>query len=160
MDYALEIKEELDFLQAAEKKQTQAQFRDYIRFLRLLKAHDCTTQIQAANQVNLSLRQAQRVWQLYRKNGFEALIQPRQSTYIGKLSTTQMSHLRQFLLNDQAQTLEDIRAYLEGSLGVEYTIGGVFDLCKRLQIKPKTGRPVHAHQVPGAVESYKKSLPT
>lgn len=55
MDYALQIKGELDFLLAAEKKQTQAQFRDYIRFLRLLKAHDCSTQTQAANQVNLSV---------------------------------------------------------------------------------------------------------
>lgn len=83
MDYTLEIKEELDFLLAAEKKQIQAQFRDYIRFLRLLKAHHRTTQSQAANQVNLSLRQAQRVWQLYHRSGLEALIRPRPSTYIG-----------------------------------------------------------------------------
>lgn len=69
-----------------------------------------------------------------------------------------MSRLRQFLLDDQAQTLEDIQAYLAGSLGVSYTIGGGFDLCKRLQVKNKTGRPVHIHQPPGAVQDYKKNL--
>ena len=69
-----------------------------------------------------------------------------------------MSHLRRFLLDDQAQTLADIRTYLLDRLNVSYTIGGVFDLCKRLKIKAKTGRPVHAHQPPGAVEAYKKNL--
>ncbi|WP_461098324.1 helix-turn-helix domain-containing protein [Spirosoma luteolum] len=45
---------------------------------------------------------------------------------------------------------------MAGSLGVVYTIGGVHDLCKRLGIKKKTGRPVHSHQRPGAIEEYKK----
>ena len=112
----------------------------------------------AARQVNLSLRQAQRVWKHYREQGLEALITPHTSTYIGKLSTTQMSHMRRFLLDDQAQTLADIQTYLQDRLNVSYTIGGIFDLCKRLKIKLKTGRPVHAHQPPGAVEEYKKNL--
>lgn len=160
MNYSLKISEELTQLQTLEKQQTKAHLRDYVRFLRLLKSGDCTTQVQAAHQINLSLRQAQRLWQVYQKRGLAALLQPRKATYFGKLSTTQISHLRRFLLDDQAQTLADIQAYLAGSLGVEYTIGGVFDLCNRLKIKAKTGRPVHAHQAPGAVEAYKKSLLT
>lgn len=159
MNYPSEISEDTAFLQAAEKQQTKAQFRDYVRFLRLLKSGEATTQKTAAKQVNLSLRQAQRLWKIYRQQGFQALIQPRPSTYIGKLSTTQISHLRRFLLDDQAQTLADIQTYLADRLGVSYTIGGVFDLCKRLKIKHKTGRPVHLHQPPGAIETYKKSLP-
>lgn len=67
-----------------------------------------------------------------------------------------MSRLGQFLLDDQAQTLADIQAYLAGSLGVEYTIGGLSDLCKRLNIKRKTGRPVNVRQPPGAIEFFKK----
>jgi len=39
----------------------------------------------------------------------------------------QISHLRQFLLDDQAQTLADIQAYLLRNLGVDYTIGGISD---------------------------------
>ncbi len=156
MNYVDKITQELALLQTAEKQQTKAQLRDYVRFLRLLKSGECTTQTQAANQVNLSLRQAQRLWKRYHQEGFEALIKDRQATYMGKLSTTQISRLRQFLLDDQAQTLADIQAYLAGRLGVNYTIGGVSDLCKRLKIKRKTGRPVNLRQQPGAIAFFKK----
>lgn len=158
MNYAALITEDLAVLQSTEKGQTDARFRDYVRFLRLLKAGEAKTQEQAARQVNLSLRQAQRVWKQYREQGLEDLLTPHTSTYIGKLSTTQMSHMRRFLLDDQAQTLADIQTYLQDRLNVSYTIGGIFDLCKRLKIKLKTGRPVHVHQPPGAVEEYKKNL--
>ena len=40
MNYALEIQEGLLTLQTTEKKQTKAQYRDYVRFLRLLKSGD------------------------------------------------------------------------------------------------------------------------
>ena len=156
VNYAALITEELAVLQSTEKGQTDARFRDCVRFLPLLKAAEARTQEQAAKQVNLSLRQAQRVWKHYREQGLEALITPHTSTYIGKLSTTQMSHMRRFLLDDQAQTLADIQTYRQDRLNVSYTIGGIFDLCKRLKIKLKTGRPVHVHQPPGAVEEYKK----
>lgn len=157
MKYALKIQEDLLTLQTTEKKQTKAQFRDYVRFLRLLKSGEAKTQAQAAQAINITLRQAQRIWKAYQQNGLHQLINPPKSPYIGKLSTTQISHLRRFLMDHQASTLEDIKNYLSGSLGVTYTIGGVFDLCKRLNIKRKTGRPVHAHQPAGAVESYKKN---
>ena len=156
MNYALKIQEDLLILQTIEKKQTKAQHRAYVRFLRLLKSAETNTQAKAAKIINLTLRQAQRIWKNYQLNGLRKLITPPQSTYIGKLSTTQMSHLRRFLMDDQASTLTDIRNYIAGSLGVEYTIGGVFDLCQRLNIKAKIGRPLHAHQPAGAVETYKK----
>lgn len=158
MNYALKIQEDLFTLQTTEKKQSKAQYRDYVRFLRLLKSEEAKTQAQAARAINLTLRQAQRIWKNYQQNGLHKLLSPPQSTYIGKLTTTQISHLRRFLMDNQASTLTDIKNYLSGSLGVNYTIGGVFDLCKRLGIKRKTGRPVHAHQPAGAVEEYKKNL--
>ncbi|WP_374755847.1 helix-turn-helix domain-containing protein [Dyadobacter luteus] len=74
------------------------------------------------------------------------------------MSSVQISQLRAYLLSDQAPTLADIQAYLAGSLGVNYTIGGVSDLCKRLKIKLKTGRPVNVRQKPGSVEEFKKNL--
>ncbi len=160
MDYTTSIKEDLDVLRSIEKQQNKAQGRDYIRFVRLLKSGECATQAAAALRINLSLRQAQRVWKTYQQKGIEGLLQARKPAYFGKMSTTQISHLRRFLLDDQAQTLADIQAYLAGSLGIKYTLGGVFDLCKRLKIKSKTGRPVHIDQVPGAVDVFKKSLPT
>lgn len=107
----------------------------------------------------MSLRQVQRLWKAYKLTGLKALIAAKPPTNMSKLSPFQITRLRQYLLDDQAQTLADIQAYLAGNLGVGYTIGGVFDLCKRLTVKAKTGRPVHAHQRPGAVEAYKKSSP-
>jgi transposase len=157
MNYTIIIKEELKELHALEKQQSKAQQRDYVRFLRLLKSGACRSQAKAAQQVNLSLRQAQRVWKNYQQHGLEGLLEDRKQGYFGKLSFVQISHLRRYLLADQAYTLADIQAYLSGSLGVEYTIGGVFDLCKRLGIKLKTGRPVHAHQNKDELEFFKKT---
>ena len=71
--------------------------------------------------------------------------------YWGKLSSVQIAQLSQFLLDDQAETLADIQAYLKNNLGVSYTIGGG----TRLKIKLKTGRPVNIRQQPGAIEEFK-----
>lgn len=158
MNYEIEIQESLNFLKKLEKHQHNVRLQDNVRFIRLLKSGQCFTQKQAGVAINLGPRQGQRIWKLYQTKDIDALIEVKPPSYFGKLSTFQMSRLRQFHLDDQAQALEDIQAYLAGSLGVNYTIGGVFDLCKRLQIKNKTGRPVYIRQPPGAVEAYKKNL--
>ena len=53
MNYAALITEDLAVLQSTEKGQTDARFRDYVRFLPLLMAAEAKTQEQAAKQVNL-----------------------------------------------------------------------------------------------------------
>lgn len=157
MKYALLINESVDFLLEAEKKRGGALDRDRARFLRLLKTGECKSQASAGAIVGLCERHAQGLWQTYRQQGFQGLMQTPSRRGFGKLTSQQISHLRQFLHDDQAQTLEYIQAYLSGSLGVEYTIGGVSDLCKRLSIKRKRGRPVNVRQKPGAVEVFKKT---
>jgi transposase len=157
MDYATNITETVDFLLEVEKKQSHATQRDRVRFVRLLKSGEATTQGAAGRLIGLS---EQRLWKLYREQGLEGLTANHFTGYWGKLSSVQISHLRQYLFDNQAQTLADIQAYLEGSLGVSYTEGGVSDLCARLKIKPKTGRPVNVRQEPGAVETFKKNLPS
>jgi transposase len=158
MDYTTKITETVDFLLEVEKKQSQAIQRDRVRFVRLLKSGEATTQGAAGQLIGLSERQSQRLWKLYREQGLEGLTANNFTGYWGKLSSVQISHLRQYLFDNQAHTLADIQAYLEGSLGVTYTEGGVSDLCDRLKIKLKTGRPVNVRQEPGAVESFKKNL--
>ena len=160
MDYAAKITQTVDELQQLEKQQTNVANRDYVRFIRRLKDKQANSQKQAAQRINLGVRQGQRIWAKYLSQGIDALIQVRSQPYIGKLSFTQISHLRHFLQDDQAQSLADVQAYLAGSHGLSYTIGGVSTVCKRLKIKKKTGRPVHIRQTPNAVENYKKkSLP-
>ncbi len=158
MDYTAKITQTLDELQQLEKQQTNVANRDYVRFIRLLKEKQANSQKQAAQLINLGLRQGQRIWAKYLSQGIDALIEVRTQAYIGKLSFTQISHLRQFLQDDQAHSLTDVQAYLADSHGVKYTIGGVSSICKRLKIKKKTGQPVHIHQTQGAVEDYKKKF--
>lgn len=157
MKYFTQISESVDLLLEAEKKRGSALDRDRARFLRLLKTGECNSQASAGRVVGLCERHAQRLWQTYRQQGLEGLMQKPRRRGFGKLTSQQISLLRQFLGDDQAQTLQDIQAYLSGSLGVEYTISGVSELCKRLKIKRKRGRPVNIRQKPGAVELFKKT---
>lgn len=159
MNYAeLILESEADLL-AAEQARGSALNRDRARFLRLLKTRQCRSQVKAGAAVGLGARQSQRLWQAYRQGGWVALTSKPARRGWGKLSSAHLARLRQFLLDDQAQTLAHIQAYLAGSLGVHYTIAGVSALCKRLKIKLKTGRPVNVRQQPGAVEAFKKTSP-
>jgi len=157
MNYSALIVESEAELRVLEKKYKKAVERDRIRFLKVLKTGQATTQLAAGQTIGIGERQAQRLWQSYRKAGLMALMPPPERRGWGKLSTQQMSHLRRFLQDDQAQTLAHIQAYLAGSLGVMYSISGVGSLCQRLKIKSKTGRPVNVRQAPGAVEGFKKN---
>jgi transposase len=159
MNYTDKIQESVEFLLEAERKRGSALDRDRARFLRLLRTGDCKSQATAGAAIGLCARHAQRLWQIYCREGFEGLMTKPSRRGFGKLTSQQISHLRQFLRDNQAQTLEHIQAYLSGSLGVQYTIGGVSELCKRLKIKRKSGRPVNVRQKPGAVELFKKTLP-
>ena len=141
MKYTDEITESAEFLLESEKKRGSALDRDRCRFLRLLKTGECKSQATAGAAIGLCERHAQRLWQTYRRQGFEGLMHKPPRRGFGKLTAQQISHLRQFLHDDQAQTLEHIQDYLLGSLGVEYTIGGISDLCKRLKIKRKVDGP-------------------
>lgn len=156
MNYGVKIHEELEFLFQAEKQRRCALDRDRIRFLRLLKSGQATTQAAAGAAIGLGQRQAQRLWKIYQQAGFQALMSQPARRGWGKLSSFQISQLRNFLLADQAQTLADIQAYLRTSFEVVYSIGGLSHLCKRLKIKQKTGRPVNVRQQPGAITFFKK----
>lgn len=158
MDYGSKIIEAPEFLLETEKKCSLAIVRDRVRFIRLLKSGEAKTQSAAGKAISLSERQAQRLWRVYQQEGLSGLLKKPAWGYWGKLSSVQISHLRQFLLDDQAETLADIQAYLLNNLGVEYSISGISDLCNRLKIKLKTGRPVNVCQQPGAVEAFKKTL--
>jgi transposase len=158
MKYADIIKESESDLLQLEKREKNAMRRDRIRFIRMLKTGQFRSQSAAGAAIGLGERQSQRLWSCYMKEGIAGLISTYSERWWGKLSSVQISQLRAFLLSDQAQTLADIQAFLAGNLGVNYTIGGVSDLCKRLKIKLKTGRPVNVRQKPGSVEDFKKNL--
>lgn len=157
MNYsALTVESEAE-LERLERKHKRAVERDRIRFLKVLKTGQETAQLAAGQTIGIGERQAQRLWQSDPKAGLAALMLPPERRGWGKISSQQMSHLRRFLQDDQAQTLAHIQAYLAGSLGLTYSISGVGSLCQRLNVKPETGRPVNVRQAPGAVEGFKKN---
>ena len=158
MDYFEFIKESESDLLSLEKREKNAMRRDRIRFIRVLKTGNFRSQSAAGSSIGLGERQSQRLWSSYVKGGLSSLLSTYAERWWGKLSSVQISQLRSFLLSDQAQTLADIQAYLAGNLGVKYSISGVSDLCKRLKIKAKTGRPVNVRQKPGSVDDFKKNL--
>jgi transposase len=160
MDYAKLIKESVEALQALEQRQKQALLRDRVRFIRLLKAGQATSQRLAGEQIGLKERQSQRLWHSYRNKGMEGLLSyPYKGTF-GKLSTTQVSRLRNYLKTDSVDTLKQAQAYLQEAFGIDYTIAGVSLLFKRLKIKLKTGRPVNVRQDQAEKEAFKKTSHT
>lgn len=160
MNYDTKIEESVNYLLEQERKSTLALVRDRVRFIRLLKSGEAKTQSAAGQVIGLCERQSQRLWRIYQQEGLAGLQKKPAWGYWGKLSSVQITQLRQFLLDDQAETLADIQAYLKNNLGVSYTIGGVSDLCKRLKVKLKTGRPVNVRQQPGAIDEFKKNSKT
>ena len=97
MNYAQLIIETEAELYQLEKRQSLAVERDRVRFLKLLKTGHATNQTTAGQAIGLGQRQAQRLWQLYRKTGLPALMMPPSRRGWGKLSSYRMSCLRQFL---------------------------------------------------------------
>jgi transposase len=157
MDYAKLIKETVEELLEVEQRQKQALLRDRVRFIRLLKAEAARSQRLAGEQIGLKERHSQQLWHTYRNKGIQGLLSyPYQGTF-GKLSTTQVSRLRNYLKTDSVDTLKQAQAYLQEAFGIDYTIAGVSLLFKRLKIKLKTGRPTNIRQDQAEKETFKKT---
>ena len=158
MDYSQLIQEDLFYLQEQERHAQQAIVRDRIRFLRLLKSGQCTTQKAAGEAIGLKLRQSQWLWQQYVRRGLGGLTQTGFAHNFGKLSACQIAQLIQYLRQDQVTTLEQAQAFIRSSFQVEYTIGGICLLFQRLKIKNKTARPVNIRKQEQQAEAFKKTL--
>lgn len=157
MDYSIRITESVADLRQLEDRQKLARDRDRVRFLRLLKEKTVSSQRQAGEAINLAQRQSQRLWQHYTQQGIKGLIGQAYTPAFGKLSACQISQLQAWLRLDKAQTLDHIQTYIRQRWAVKYSISGISKLCKRLKIKPKTGRPVNRRQNPADLQTFKKT---
>ncbi len=157
MNYQELIGETFEQLQNIEKKQKLVRNEKRVRFLRFLKSGEARTQIEAGKMVGWKLRQAQKIWRLYREGGLAGVLEKTDNRGFGKLTSYQISQLNRYLEQFGAKTLEEMRQYLADSLGVQYTIGRLSDLCVRLKIKLKTARPVNYKQDAAEVAAYKKT---
>ena len=158
MKYEELIGETLEQLENLEKKQKLVRDEKRIQFLRILKSGEASTQAAAGQIVGWKLRQAQKIWGLYRKAGLAGVLEKTEKRGFGKLTGFQISQLNRYLEQFGAGTLEEIQQYLAASFGVRYTIGGLSDLCLRLKIKLKTARPTNYKKDETEVAAYKKTL--
>jgi len=157
MKYEELINEEFEELRAIEKQQKLVKFEKRVQFLIALKSGEAKTQKAAGSQVGWQLRQSQKIWQLYRERGLAGVLAKSGRHGFGKLSSTQISRLNEYLRQFGARSLAEIQQYVRDSFGVSYTIGGLSDLCIRLRIKLKTARPSNYLKDEAAVLRYKKT---
>jgi transposase len=158
MNYEGLISEDLEKLKQIGKKQKLVRDEKRVQFLILLKSGEAKTQKEGGRQVGWKLRQSQKIWRIYREYGLAEVLEKKDKRGFGKLSSVEISHLNQYLREFGARSLAEIQRYLKESVGVEYTIGGVSDLCLRLKIKLKTARPSNYQKDAAQVSAYKKTL--
>jgi len=142
-----------------EQQQGKAYLRDRMRFLRLLKTGQCTSQAQAGALLGHSQRSSQRLWKRYREGGIKALLT---YPYQGKpcrLSNKQKEQLRCYLTHDGVQFLHEAGSYIAARFGVGYSTSGVCKLFRRMKVKKKTGRPSNYRKDEKGARRFKKSLP-
>ena len=158
MNYESLIREDLEKLKQIAKKQKLVRDEKRIQFLIWLKSGEAKTQKEAGREVGWQVRQSQKIWRMYREDGVQGVLEKTERRGFGKLSSVEISRLNEYLREFGARSLAEIRQYLKESAGVEYTIGGVSDLCLRLKIKLKTARPANYKQDAAVVNTYKKTL--
>jgi len=158
MKYDQLIGEELEQLREIQSKQKLVQFEKRVQFLIALKSGAAKTQKAAGSQLGWQLRQSQKIWQLYREQGLAGVLEKSRRHGFGKLSSVQISRLNEYLRQFGARSLAEIQHYIQESFGINYTIGGLSDLCLRLRIKLKTARPSNYQKNEAEVLTYKKTL--
>jgi transposase len=157
MNYQEAIIESVDYLGELERQISDAKCRDRVRFIRLLKSGQASSQRQAGALIGIGERYSQRLWKRYTTEGIAAISQVQYKGYCGKLSAEAKAQLQKHLQTDQVESLQDAQAYLQQQLGVQYkSLSGVSYVFSRMKIKLKTGRPSHVQKDPEAVEHFKK----
>ena len=156
LDYRKAIKEGERRLFALERSQTKALLRDRMRFLRLLKSGECTSQAQAGRQIGLKLRASEKLWRKYREQGIKGLLTYPYRGQSEKIPEQVKQELKAELSKDRVRSLQQVQHFIEEKGGVHYTIPGIHYILERLQVKKKTGRPVYQHKDQEGEQRFKK----
>lgn len=157
MNYQEVIKETVEELRKLEKDTKDLKGRDRVRFLRLLKIGEATSQKQAGRMIGIKIRQSQRLWHRYQAVGLEEFIKNQYEGRRSKLSASEKSILEERLKEDDVMSLQQAQDYLADEFGVSYTISGVSYVFKQMKVKLKTGRPSNINQKEAETEAFKKN---
>ncbi len=146
MNYQEAISETNDYLIKLERETKDLKARDRVRFIRLLKSGKASTQKQAGVLIGLQVRQSQRLWKQYREEGLSRMCRNNYTGGTAKFDEHLVKQLSERLKQDDIQTLKQARRVLCEEFKIEYTLGGVSYLFKRMKVKLKTGRPTNIKQ--------------
>src|SRR5688500_3463207 len=111
-----------------------------VRMLRMLKENPSYTLSQVSELINCSERSVQRWWEVYNKEGIEAVlnIQKRGRKQGIQVSESILNALRDKLRLDGFEELKDAQQWLRDTHGIEYSRSSVWKLLKAE--RAQTGR--------------------
>jgi transposase len=159
IDYGVAIRETAAELAAAERRQRQRAGADRAKLLRLLKSGAAPSLRRGAALLGYSERQAQRWWKRYAMGGLEALLAV--TPHLGpaeRITPAAWTGLAAEMRAGRIARLKDAQAYLRERHGIAYSLNGVWELLRRRQAKPKTGRKRHVKADPAAQAAFKKGV--
>lgn len=131
-------------LKAAYQAARDAAVRTRLHGLWLLR--DGRTLGEVAEVVGVHYRTVQR-WVAWYRRGGVAAVRARKMGGTGQapfLTPEQEAAVAAEVETGRFGTGNEIRSWIAGCFGVEYTLGGLYSLLERLRCSPKVPRPVHA----------------
>jgi transposase len=157
LNYGEQIKESEEDLLTVEHKQTKGLLRRRVRFVRLLKSGECSSQAQAGERIGINSRQSEKLWKRYKEKGLQGLLVYPYKGRKPRITEDQVQSLKEELEKDNIQTLKQACAFVEQHDGQHFTVPGMHFIFKRFKIKKKTGRPTHHHRDEEGAEVLKKN---
>ena len=164
MQVTLHHPEDLELLRQRSRRQRNAKQRDRYRAVLLaLEGHEAP---EIARLVDRSRRFVQRWVYHYRDHGLEGLGPKRQSGRPSKLAPPQYEafttrFLAEPTASDGVCTLraKEAQHILAQEFGVEYTLGGIYDLLHRLGLSCLVPRPRHPKNDPAQMQQWRNDAP-
>lgn len=156
--------EDLEQLRQYSRQQRNATQRDRYRAVLLaLEGHEAPA---IAQTLDRSRRFVQRWVYQYRDYGLEALGSKRQSGRPSKLPVAQQEAFKTRFLADPTEAdgvcslrAKDAQQILTQEFGVEYTLGGIYDLLHRLGLSCLVPRPRHPKNDPAQMRRWRDEAP-
>lgn len=164
MQITLHQPEDLELLRQYSRQQPNAKQRDRYRAVLLaLEGHEAPA---IAQILDRSRGFVQRWVYHYRDHGLETLGPQRQSGRPSKLPVSQYEAFKTRFLADPTPAdgvctlrAKEARQVLAQEFGVEYTLGGIYDLLHRLGLSCLVPRPRHPKNDPAQMQQWQDEAP-
>ena len=143
-------------LRAAYRAEKRPEQRQRLHGLWLLRTGRTLADVAAVLGVHYRSVQRWAAW--YRAGGVAAVTAPRAGGHgqPARLSPEQQAEVADQVATGRFRTAGEVRDWIAAEYGVEYQVGGVYDLLARLRSRPKVPRPLHLKADPAEQERWKK----